>query len=86
MTKMVTERQKIFWEKVENCKHGNADYTDACSIIRCPTPYCSGDETKCLDCGAYIIKCDCGFMNSVSGWSMARLNRYQQKKENKNVQ
>jgi hypothetical protein len=60
-----------FWQKVKECKHKNIspNYSE---IIYCSTPYCNGEEIHCLDCGAYISKCGCGFNNGMGGWSLKR--------------
>jgi hypothetical protein len=60
-----------FWKKVLKCEHEHLS-EDYCEIFRCGTPYCSGDEVHCLDCGVYISECGCGFENGMSGWSRNR--------------
>ena len=64
-----------FRDKVQKCKHErlSPDYLDD---IACSTPYCRGYETHCLDCGAYITKCECGYLNGISGWPEKRHNPY----------
>jgi len=63
-----------FWDKVEKCSHENlSDYHET---VLCPTPYCSGYENHCLDCGVYISKCGCGFNNGLSGWPQSRWEGY----------
>jgi hypothetical protein len=60
-----------FWSKVMLCEHKNLSpnyYKD----ISCETPYCTGYEVHCADCGVYISKCGCGFNNSMSGWPTLR--------------
>jgi len=70
---MINKMKSInkFWDKVLKCKHENLNpnyYED----IYCPTPYCSGYETHCLDCGVYISECGCGYNNGMSGWPYRR--------------
>jgi hypothetical protein len=60
-----------FWDKVEKCKHENIS-PDYCEPTSCWTPYCSGLESHCLDCGVFITKCGCGFNNGMSGWPNER--------------
>jgi len=59
-----------FWDKVNECKHANL--SDYLVPIYCGTPYCTGMETHCLDCGVYISECGCGADNGMSGWSWKR--------------
>jgi len=54
-----------FFEKLHGCKHLNRD-PDYCEPFSCSTPYCSGWEDHCLDCGAYISVCGCGSENGIS--------------------
>jgi len=63
-----------FYDKVLKCKHINlsTNYLDSGS---CDTPYCSWYEEHCSDCGAYIVKCGCGFYNSISGWPYKRYKK-----------
>lgn len=60
-----------FWTKVEKCAHKNLS-PNYFKHISCATPYCSGHETHCLDCGVYISECKCGFNSGMSGWSLAQ--------------
>ena len=62
------EKRVSFWDKVYACEHKNLspNYSE---YIYCGTPYCSGSEEHCLDCGAYIQECGCGYNNGMSGWS-----------------
>ena len=60
-----------FWIRVHNCSHENIDRDYFDSGV-CGTPNCRWVEERCLDCGAYIMKCDCGFCNSISGWPQKR--------------
>lgn len=57
------------------CKHKNISkyYYE---YIPCSTPYCSGTEIHCLDCGVYISDCGCHFMSGLSGWSKKRWKKY----------
>jgi hypothetical protein len=68
-----------FWDKVIKCKHEhlNPNYWE---YIYCPTPYCSGHEVHCLDCGVFITKCGCGSNNGMSGWPERRWIRFEKKK------
>jgi len=68
-----------FWDKVLKCTHKNMN-PDYCEPIPCWTPYCSGWEEHCLDCGVYITKCGCGFNNGMSGWSDTRWRRHEKRK------
>lgn len=56
-----------FWDKVLKCKHENID-PDYYDYVSCSTPYCTGYEIRCADCGVYITKCGCGACNGMSGW------------------
>jgi hypothetical protein len=69
-----------FWDKVSKCKHKNLD-ASYYEYVPCWTPYCSGWESRCLDCGVYITECGCGFNNGMSGWPDRRWQRLQNKKE-----
>ena len=60
-----------FWDKVLKCEHKNLD-PNYYEHVSCGTPYCSGHETHCLDCGVYISECGCGFNNGMSGWPYRR--------------
>ena len=71
-----------FWKKVTKCNHKNLS-SDYCEPIYCDTPYCGGYEVHCLDCGAYISKCDCGYCNDVSGWPQKRWNNLMKRQFNK---
>ena len=73
----------LFWDKVIKCNHDNIS-EDYFEIVYCPTPYCSGYEVHCLECGAFITKCDCGFCNGISGWSEKRWRKFDVKKKNIN--
>jgi len=63
-----------FWTKTLRCKHERLSSTYYESIS-CPTPYCSGEEVHCLECGAYISRCGCGFCNGISGWPNKRYRK-----------
>lgn len=69
---------KKFWDKVNKCDHERLSnyYVN----LNCATPYCSGDEVCCSDCGVYISKCKCGYCNGMSGWSDAQWKSYYRKK------
>jgi len=47
------------------------------AMIVCSTPYCSGHEVRCQDCGVYISKCGCGSENGMSGWPHKRWRKHQ---------
>jgi hypothetical protein len=64
-----------FWASVDACDHERLSKTYLVNLY-CPTPYCRGQEIHCLDCGAYISSCGCGFLDAVSGWSSARWKKY----------
>lgn len=66
-------REKIdkFWDKVLKCKHENLN-PNYLQFIPCSTPYCSGNEVHCMDCGVYISECGCGYNNGMSGWPYQR--------------
>lgn len=68
-----------FWDRVEKCKHEDLspDYSE---FVACPTPYCSGSETHCLDCGVYISDCGCHSSSGLSGWSQKRWKTHRKKK------
>jgi hypothetical protein len=68
-----------FWDKVYQCKHKNL-YPDYYENVYCGTPYCSGNESHCKDCGVYIAECGCGSSGGLSGWSYERVRRWQKKK------
>ena len=67
-----------FWERVCECKHKNL-YPDYFEFISCGTPYCSGNETHCMDCGVFITDCGCHWNMGMSGWSEARWRKERQK-------
>ena len=46
-----------FWDLVKECDHTNR--TDHYEDVGCSTPYCSGNESHCRDCGVYITECGC---------------------------
>lgn len=71
-----------FWNKVIKCKHENLSPTYY-EFLNCPTPFCSAQEEHCLDCGVYITKCACGFLNGMSGWSARRRRNLTEIKTNK---
>ena len=69
-----------FWEKAQSCKHENF-YPDYHVSFSCGgTPYCSGYEIHCKDCGIYISQCGCGWNNGLSGWSYKRHRHWEKKK------
>ena len=59
-----------FWEKAEKCNHENL--TEHFVMVYCETPFCNGYEIHCKDCGVYISRCGCGYMNGIDGWSQRR--------------
>ncbi len=59
-----------FWDLVKKCDHKNR--TDYYEDVGCSTPYCSGNESHCRDCGIYITECGCGSESGMSGWSHRR--------------
>ena len=67
-----------FWMRSVGCEHANLspNYLES---VSCETPYCRGWETHCLDCGAYIIECGCGFCTGFSGWPDSRHRKLRQK-------
>lgn len=69
--KMRTEKLNRFWATVLKCQHKNLS-PNYLELFRCGTPYCSGDEVHCLDCGAYISSCGCMSENGISGWPHSR--------------
>jgi len=69
-----------FWDKVEKCKHKNF-YPNYYVGVYCITPYCSGYEVHCMDCGAYISQCGCNYNNGISGWPHLRYRNWEKKKE-----
>ena len=71
-----------FWDKVEKCLHKNIS-PDYCEDVNCGTPYCTGSETHCLDCGVFISQCHCGVCNGMDGWSWRRRSRYYRNKSKK---
>lgn len=66
------------WERVNRCKHPRADLTE--NHVRCWTEYCEATEEFCPDCRAYIVKCQCGCCNFISGWSERRWRKYWNRK------
>lgn len=75
-----SKRCEKFWYRAHRCKHQNLSpvYSET---IRCGTPYCSGQEVHCLDCGAFITTCGCGFLTGMSGWSESRHHKQRQKRD-----
>lgn len=74
----------IGYEKKMKCKHENL-YENYCVEFPCSTPYCSGYEVHCRDCGAYISTCKCGHNNGISKWSHKRWKaEYEKKNKKKN--
>jgi len=69
-----------FWDKVLKCEHKNTS-KNYCEVVYCGTPYCSGSEYHCLDCGVYFSECRCGAGNGMSGWSAKRWNNLNKKKK-----
>jgi len=70
-----------FWNKVIKCHHiYHPNYIDN---LTCNTPYCSGYEVHCAQCGVYITKCDCGYLNGISGWPEKRWRKFSRKQEKK---
>lgn len=70
---------KLDWNKVDKCKHENL-YEGYSAGVSCSTPYCSGGEDHCRDCGAYVSTCKCGSWNGVSGWSYKRWKNWDKRK------
>lgn len=67
-----------FWQRVRECDHESIS-PDYAPHVYCPTPYCSGTERHCLDCGVYLTECKCGWNNGMSGWPWRRwLKRWKQ--------
>lgn len=64
-----------FWKRVWNCKHKNLSQ-NYYELYGCGTDYCDAVETRCKDCGVYIMKCGCDFMNGFSGWPEKRWRKY----------
>lgn len=64
-----------FWNKIDKCKHVNLD-PNYFEVFNCATPGCIAIESRCLDCGAFIVTCGCGYENMISGWSMYRWRRF----------
>lgn len=58
-----------FWDRVHACAHTDEDRSKTHSkLLRCPTPGCSGSESRCLACGVYISRCGCGYLDGMDGW------------------
>jgi hypothetical protein len=53
------------YEKMSKCAHKNLDPDYSVGFV-CSTPYCTGSEEHCLDCGAYLSSCGCGYENGLS--------------------
>lgn len=68
-----------FWDRVAGCKHENL-YPNYSASVACGTPYCSGHEYHCKDCGVFIADCGCGFVRGLSGWPEARWRKLRRKK------
>jgi len=68
-----------FWDRVEKCEHENLS-PEYFIALGCGTPYCSGEEIHCLDCGVFIQECGCGYLTGMSGWSWKRYRKYLNKK------
>jgi hypothetical protein len=62
-------------KKKYNCKHINL-YPNHLVTGRCSTPYCNWQEVHCKDCGMFITTCGCHYMDSISGWSELRWQKY----------
>jgi hypothetical protein len=60
-----------FWDKVAKCEHKN--HTAYHKSTNCSTPYSSGTEIHCRDCGVYISECECGCCDGMSGWPWSRI-------------
>lgn len=60
-----------FWDKVYKCKHKNIS-PNYSPMVYCDTPYCTGHEEHCLDCGVYISDCLCHSNFGYSGWPHKR--------------
>ena len=58
-------------ERISRCEHKNL-YPNYSVSIPCGTPYCSGEETHCRDCGGYISDCGCHYNTGISGWPQKR--------------
>ena len=68
---------KKFWKKVNKCKHEwDENYYET---YDCATDYCVAKETRCKKCGAYSVRCGCGFETGLSGWNHKRYMREQLK-------
>ena len=72
-------QSKLFHERVRKCNHKNLSEVYWVTFF-CPTPYCSGHESFCLDCLAFISTCGCGFNNEISGWPRERRLRAERRK------
>jgi len=81
---MAKRKENKFWDKVLKCKHENLD-PNYYEYIGCPTPYCSGSEVHCLDCGVFISECGCGYNNGMSGWPHKRWQTERSKKYGSNI-
>jgi len=68
-----------FWDKVDKCEHKNIS-PNYYQYVPCGTPYCSGHEYHCLDCGVYISDCGCHCCAGFDGWSSKRRKNYRLKK------
>jgi len=77
-----SKKQEAFWDKVSKCKHKNLS-PNYLEYVECGTPLCQGYESHCLDCGAYITECGCGFVSGISGWGERRNQAQWRKNEKK---
>lgn len=73
MNKIATTK---FWTRAMKCSHKN--FTSYYYRFHCGTPFCSGIESHCKDCGAFIASCLCGEGSGVSGWSYRRWRKREQ--------
>lgn len=69
-----------FWDRVERCRHEHIS-PNYLEFIQCGTPYCTGSEYHCLDCGAFITECGCHSIGGVSGWPYKRYLAEKRKQE-----
>lgn len=65
------DKMNDFWNKVVKCEHKRLS-PNYLEYIPCDTPYCTGYESHCLDCGIYISECGCGSNAGLSGWPYKR--------------
>lgn len=66
----------IFKNKAQSCKHEHL--SNYHKTGKCATDFCWWEEHHCIECGAYVTTCGCGFNNGIDGWPSKRRNKERQ--------